>query len=72
MLVAASARKHGINDDQIRHALTHPVRAEHLDDGFTMIVGADPAGNLIELGVVDGSDGPVIVHAMPARPQYLR
>lgn len=37
-----------------------------------MFVGPDHAGNLYEIGVVDGEDGPVIVHAMPARPNYLR
>ena len=45
---------------------------DDLDDGFTMLVGADPAANLLEIGVVDTSNGPIIVHAMPARPKYLR
>ena len=35
-------------------------------------VGADQAANLLEVGVIDSSDGPIIVHAMPARPKYLR
>lgn len=48
-----------------------PLIAE-LDEGFTMFVGTDPAANLVEIGVVDTSDGPIIVHAMPARPKYLR
>lgn len=38
----------------------------------TMFVGADPTANLLEIGVVDTSDGPTIVHAMHARPKYLR
>ena len=42
------------------------------DDGFVMFVGADNAGNLLEIGVIDSADGPIIVHAMPARPKYLR
>jgi hypothetical protein len=29
-------------------------------------------GNLFEVGVVSSDEGPVIVHAMPARPKYLR
>ena len=52
--------------------LHHPILVDDLDDGFTMFVGADPAANLLEIGVVDTSDGPIIVHAMPARPKYLR
>jgi hypothetical protein len=39
---------------------------------MTILVGPDHAGNLFEIGVVAASDGPVIVHAMPARPKYLR
>jgi len=38
-LIVASARKHGIADDDILHAFNHPVRYEVLDDGFVMIVG---------------------------------
>ena len=71
-LVAPSARKHGIRDDDMIHAFSNPISVEELDEGFTMFVGADPATNLLEIGVVDTSDGPIIVHAMSARPKYLR
>lgn len=54
------------------HAFNNPILVEDLDDGFTMFIGGDRSGDLLEVGVVDGADGPVIVHAMPARPQYLR
>ena len=54
------------------HAFRNPIRIESLDDGFTMFVGPDLAGNLLEVGVIDSDHGPVIVHAMPARPKYLR
>lgn len=71
-LIAPSARKHSIRDADMIHAFTHPILVDELDEGFTMFVGADPAANLLEIGVVDTSDGPIIVHAMPARPKYLR
>lgn len=54
------------------HAFNHPMFVDDLDDGFVMFVGADTAGNLLEIGVIDSADGPIIVHAMPARPKYLR
>ena len=54
------------------HAFNHPILVDELDEGFTMFVGADPAANLLEIGVVDTSDGPIIVRVMPARPKYLR
>jgi hypothetical protein len=71
-LIATSARKHGIHDDDMIHAFNHPILVDDLDDGLTMFVGADTAGNLLEVGVIDSSDGPIIIHAMPARPKYLR
>ena len=71
-LIAPSARRHGIPDADMIHAFDHPIFVDDLDDGFTMLVGADPAANLLEIGVVDASDGPIIVHVMPAGPKYLR
>ena len=71
-LIAPSARKHRNPDADMIHAFDHPIFVDDLDEGFTMLVGADPVANLLEIGVVDTSDGPIIVHAMPARPKYLR
>lgn len=51
---------------------TAPIRAEDIDDGLTMLIGPDHAGNLYEIGVVDSEEGPVIVHAMPGRARYFR
>ena len=71
-LVATSARKHGVPDDDMIHAFDNPILVEDLDDGFTMFVGPDRAGILLEVGVIDSTDGPIIIHAMAARPKYLR
>lgn len=70
--IAPSARKHGVPDDTMLHAFNNPMRTEDLDEGLTMLIGPDRAGNLYEIGIVDTSDGPVIIHAMAARPKYLR
>ena len=70
--IAPSARRHGVSDDIILHAFANPIRVEELDDELTMLVGPDHAGNLYEIGVAASTDGPVVVHAMPARPKYLR
>jgi hypothetical protein len=70
-LIAASALKHGVSAEDILHAYRNPIRAYDLDDGFTMLIGPASDGNLLETGVVSGTDGPVIVHAMRARPQFL-
>lgn len=66
------AHASGIPDNDMIHAFNHPIFVDDLGDGFTMFVGADPAAKLLEIGVVDTSDGPIIIHAMPARPKYLR
>ena len=70
--IAPSARKHDIADDDMRHALRNPIRVDYLDEGLTMFVGPRPDGDLLEIGVVDGDHGPVIVHAARARAKYLR
>ena len=70
--MAISARKHGVRDHDMIHAFNHPILVDDLEEGLTMFVGADQAGNLLEVGIIDSSDGPIIIHAMPARPKYLR
>ncbi len=71
-IIAESARKHGVSDDDILHAYANPIRVFDLDDGFTMIIGANAAAIVYEIGVVDGIPAPVIVHAMRAREKFLR
>lgn len=69
--IASSAHKHGIAAEDLLHAFRNPLRAYDLDDGFTMLIGPASNGALLEVGVVTGTDGPVIVHGMRARPQFL-
>lgn len=70
-IITESTRKHDIVDDDILHAFNYPVTATELDEGFTMLVGPSRDAQLLEVGVVVGTSGPVIVHAMPARPKFL-
>jgi hypothetical protein len=68
----ASARKHGIADDDILHAYHHPIRVFALDD-LTMLIGGDRSGHPLEIGVVTADEGiEFVVHAMAARPKFLR
>lgn len=71
-IIADSARKHGVSDDDMLHAYDNPIRVFDLDDGFTLIIGPAIDARLLEIGVVDGDLAPVIVHAMPARDKFLR
>jgi hypothetical protein len=71
-IIAASARRHGVSDEDILHAYPHPMRIFELDEGLTMIIGANQAAIIYEIGVVDGVQAPVIVHTMKARQRFLR
>ena len=70
-VILASARKHGIPDEDMVHAYRHPVRVFDLDE-LTMLIGADDSGRLLEVGVAVGDGVEFIVHAMPARKKFLR
>lgn len=70
-VILTSARKHGINDNDMLHAYRNPVRVFDLDD-LVMLIGADKAGRLLEIGVATGEGVEFIVHAIAARPRSLR
>jgi len=71
-VIAPSALKHGLDEEQIIHAYRNPVRVWDLGDGFTMIVGPNEAAIFLEVGYVEGEQVHVIVHAMHAREKFLR
>lgn len=72
MDVEASARKHGVRDDDMLHALRHHWRAFETDDhAVTMFIGPAMSGDPLEVAVVDDDEGIAIIHAMPAREKFL-
>ncbi|CAN5530485.1 hypothetical protein BH20ACT2_BH20ACT2_22300 [soil metagenome] len=68
MEILDSAHRHGVSDEDIRHAVDNAIRYHDLDDALVMLVGPTVTGALIEIGIIDG---PHIVHAMPARSKFL-
>lgn len=70
-VILESARKHGIEDEDVLHAYRNPVRVFDLGD-IVMLVGADEHGRLLEIGVAEGEGVIFVVHAMPARSRFLR
>jgi hypothetical protein len=72
LIIAASARKHGVSDETSATHTNTQFRVFELDEGFAMIVGANHAAIIYEIGVVDGVQVPVVVHAMKARDKFLR
>jgi hypothetical protein len=69
-VILASARKHGVEDDDILHAYRNPIRVFDLDD-LTMLIGPDRAARLLEVGIAHADSIDFVVHAMPARPRFL-
>lgn len=71
-VIAQSALKHGLGEHDVLHAYHNPIRAWDLGEGFTMIIGANQAALILEVGYVQGTTAVVIVHAMRAREKFLR
>jgi hypothetical protein len=73
-VIARSARRHGVDDRDMLHAYRNAIDAWVLDEGLVMLVGPSRSGSsLLEIGLVRADDRtPVIVHAMEARPKFLR
>jgi hypothetical protein len=68
--ILASARKHGVIDEDMLHAYRNPVRVFRLDD-LTMLIGPDRSAQLLEIGVASAEGIDFIVHAMTARPRFV-
>jgi hypothetical protein len=69
--IADTARRHEIADEDMLHALRNAIRIAASDE-FTMVIGPARDGQLLEVGVLDaGRDSPVVIHAMPVRPNLL-
>ena len=69
-VILASARRHGIDDEDMLHAYRNPIRVFDLDD-LSMLIGPDQAAGLLEIGVAEAEGIEFIVHAMAARPKFL-
>jgi intergrase/recombinase len=69
--IAESARKHGIADEDIQHALRQPIRVVP-GIGRDLFIGSDSAGRLLEIVILDDdpNEQPVVIHALPLRPKF--
>lgn len=72
MEIADSARKHGVLEEDINHALRNPLRVVP-GVGRDLIVAADRSGRLVEVVVLDDdpNEEPVVIHAMPLRTKFF-
>lgn len=73
MRIAEPARKHGVADPDIWHAVRTAVQWIALDESLTMLIGSAVDGALLEIGVLDiDGDDPVVIHAMLLRSKFYR
>ena len=74
MEILPSAHRHQISADDIRHAVDNAIGAINAPSqpDFTMLIGPDIVGRLLEIGVLTADDNEYVIHAMAARPKYLK
>lgn len=72
MEIHASARKHGVADEDIHHAIDHALAIEDAgeDPDRWLVIGPDRAGNLLEVVVLSTVGQRLTIHAMPMRAKY--
>lgn len=75
MDIAPHARKHGVSDEGMLHAIQHVVTSTDAEAlGATLYIGPDHAGNFLEVVVLDDDpeEQPIVIHAMKMRAKYQR
>lgn len=75
MEIHRSARKHGVKDADIHHAIRHRIYDAVLEDELfkRLYLGPDRAARILEIITIRRLDeDEMVIHAMAARPLYLR
>ena len=69
MEIADNARKHGVADEDIEHAVRNAIRVLGQGDR-DLYLGADRTVRLLEVVVLDDDGQPIAIHAMTLRPKF--
>ena len=66
-----SARKHGIADEDIEHAVTHAMAIDDTHDDARLYLGPARDAALLEVLTIPRAEGgELAIHAMRLRPKY--
>jgi hypothetical protein len=69
-----SARKHGVADEDLRHAVANALYIGQIEEGppvRVLYLGPDRAANFLEVVVIERDDGTALaIHAMRMRRRY--
>lgn len=73
MEIHGSARRHGVADDDIQHAVNNAMAIDDQDDDTRLYLGPSASGALLEVATIVRDDGTeLVIHAMPMRTKYRR
>lgn len=73
MRIGKPARRHGIDDEDIWHAVRNMTHTVSDSDDLILIIGPARNGRPLEIGVLGpATDDPVVIHAMWLRPRFQR
>lgn len=77
MDIHQTALRHGVSDEDVRHAVAHAVAVVDLDAESdrpkVFVVGPDRGGNMLEVIVLLlAEDRELAIHAMRLRKKYYR
>jgi hypothetical protein len=71
--IHSAARRHGIADADIDHAVEHAMTIEDQDDDTRLYLGPARSAALLEIVTIVRDDGSeVAIHAMGTRAKYER
>ena len=73
MEIHPSARRHGVSDWDIEHAVANAMAIENRDDDTRLYLGAGRSAALLEVVTIVRNDGSELaIHAMKMRAAYQR
>jgi hypothetical protein len=73
MEIHPSARRHGIADDDIEHAVTNAMAIDDQDDDTRLYLGPARNADLLEIATIVRDNGTELaIHAMKMRAKYRR
>lgn len=68
-----AARKQGVADTDIEHAVSHPMSIDHRDDHTRLYLSAARNAELLEVATIIRVDrSEIAIHAMKLRQKYRR
>jgi hypothetical protein len=71
--IHSSARKHGVADEDIEHAIDNVMSIDDQDDDTRLYLGPARNADLLEVVTIVRDDGSeLVIHAMKMRPKYQR